>query len=356
MKAVYALFEEALTASINADGNIEFPFGGTPFTPVAVLQSDSKAYQIEFHGWLNDVWLEDHRRRLERLLKLHGNNGRFHSLLEAFRSEYVIPAVGSGMSRSSGFPLWRDFIHQLRSFTSVSKSDIDRMLAAGQYEEAVDRIAAEAGRHLFDERIEQSLRVVDPTSISGPVRLLPALFPKLALSTNLDDVLEIAYAAAEQRFDEVLVGPRVGQYPRLATSNKRVLLKIHGDCHQTEGRVLGVAEYETAYAANAPTRESLASICRSRVLLWMGCSLGVDRTVALMREVVSGDASTPRHYAFLPLPKDDSLRVGRERCLAERKIFPIWYDNEEDDDVSILSLLVGLLDRSGKLDGLGGGT
>lgn len=355
MKALYALFEEALTASINAAGDIEFPFGETALTPVTVLKTDSTAYQAEFRGWLNDVWLEDHRRRLERLLKLHGNNGRFHSLVEALRSENVIPAVGSGMSKSSGFPLWRDFIHQLRSFTSVSESDIDAMLAAGQYEEAVDRIAAEAGPHLFDERIEQSLRVIDPTRISGPVRLLPALFPKLVLSTNLDDVLETAYAAVDQRFDEVLVGPRIEQYRKLTTSSKRVLLKIHGDCHQTEGRVLGVVEYDATYAANAPTRESLTLICRSRVVLWMGCSLGADRTVALMKEVVSGDALTPRHCAFLRLPKDDSMRLAREKSLAERKIFPVWYDDLEDDDVSIMSLLVGLLDRSGKLDELGGG-
>lgn len=356
MKAIYALFEEALTAGINADGDIEFPFGGTPLTPVVVLKSDATAYQAEFRGWLNDVWLEDHRRRLDRLLKIHGNSGRFYSLVDAFRSDHVIPAVGSGLSKSSGFPLWREFLHQLRSFTSIPETEIDDMLSAGQYEEAVDRIAAEAGRHLFDERIEQSLRVLDPKSIDGPVRLLPALFPKLALSTNLDDVLETAYAAVDQRFDEVLVGPRIEQYRKLTTSNKHLLLKIHGDCHQTEGRVLGVAEYNAAYAANAPTRESLAFMCRSHVLLWMGCSLGVDRTVALMKDVVTGDASAPRHYAFLRLPKEDSVRVAREKSLAERKVFPIWYDDQEDDDTSILSLLVGLLDKSGKLDSLGGGT
>lgn len=229
------------------------------------------------------------------------------------------------------------------------------MLDAGQYEEAVDRIAGDAGRHLFDERIEQALRVIDPTCIDGPVRLLPALFPKLALSTNLDDVLEAAYAAVDQRFDEVLVGPRIERYRGLITSNKRVLLKIHGDCRQSEGRVLGVSEYENAYAADAPTRESLALLCRSHVLLWMGCSLGIDRTVTLLKEVVSNDASALRHYAFLRLPKEEAIRVDRERSLAERKVFPIWYDDLEDDDISIMSLLVGLLDRAGMLDPLDGG-
>jgi hypothetical protein len=87
----------------------------------------------------------------------------------------------------------------------------------------------------------------------------------------------------------------------------------------------------------------------------MGCSLGVDRTVTLMKEVVSSDASAPRHYAFLRLPKDESVRVDRERSLAERKVFPIWYDDLEDDDISIMSLLVGLLDRTGMLDQLDGG-
>ena len=160
----------------------------------------------------------------------------------------------------------------------------------------------------------------------------------------------------DQRFDEVLVGPRIEQYRRLVTSDKRVLLKIHGDCRQSESRVLGVDEYEAAYAASAPTREALALLCRSHVLLWMGCSLGVDRTVALMKEVVSDDTSAPRHYAFLRLPKDESERIDRERSLAECKIFPIWYDDLEDDDISIMSLLVGLLDKSGKLAQLGGGT
>jgi hypothetical protein len=355
MKAVYSLFEDALTAAINADGDIEFPFGGTPLTPVAVLESDITAYQVEFRAWLNDVWLDDHRRRLERLLKLHGNKGRFHSLIEAFRADQVIPAVGSGMSKASGFPLWRDFLHQLRGFTEVSEADINAMLDAGQYEEAVDRIAAEAGRHLFDERIEQSLRVIDPSSIDGPVRILPALFPRLVISTNLDDVLEHVYAAVNQGFDDVLFGPRIEHYRKLATSNKRLLLKIHGDCRDAEGRVLGVQEYDAAYAAHAPTRESLALLCRSHVLLWMGCSLGVDRTVALMKDVVASDASAPRQYAFLRLPKDDNYRVSREKSLAERKVFPIWYDDLEDDDLSILSLLVGLLDKSGKLAQLGGG-
>ena len=353
MKAIYALFEYELRAGINSDGDIEFPSGGTTLTPVAVLRSDPTAYHAEFRAWLNDVWLDDHRRRLDRLLKLHGNGGRFHSLVEAFRTDHVIPAVGSGMSNSSGFPLWKEFIHQLRTFTEVSEADINAMLDAGQYEEAVDRIAAEAGRHLFDERIEQSLRVIDPECIVGPVRLLPALFPRLVLSTNLDDVLEYAYAAVDQRFDEVLIGPRIEKYRMLTTSNKRLLLKIHGDCHDVEGRVLGVAEYDAAYAAHAPTRESLALICRSHVLLWIGCSLGVDRTLTLMKDVVAGDSAAPRHYAFLRLPKNEGDRVKRERVLAERKVFPIWYDDLEDEDLSIMSLLVGLLDKSGKLAQLG---
>ena len=355
MKRIYTLFEEALTADINDDGDIEFPFAGTPVNPVAVLKSDSVAYQSEFNSWLNDVWLEDHRQRLERLLKIHGNNGRFDSLLQAFSSGYVIPAVGSGMSKSSGLPLWREFIHQLRSFTSISEADIDAMLAAGQYEEAVDRIAAEAGRHLFDERIEQSLRVFAPRRIDGPIRLLPTLFSKLALSTNLDDVLETTYEADDQRFDEVLVGPRIEQFRGLMTSNRRVLLKIHGDCRQSEGRVLGVSEYETAYAVDAPTRKALELLCRSHVLLWMGCSLGVDRTVALMKDVVSDDVSVPRHYAFLRLPEDEPVRIAREIALAQLKVFPIWYDDLDEDDISIESLLVGLLDKSGKLGELRGG-
>lgn len=347
MNILRALFEASLTAKINVDGEVEFPFGETTFPPVEVLQADPTAYDTEFKAWLNDVWLDRNRLRLEQLMTLHGNAGRFSDLCDAIAANSVIPVVGSGMSKASGFPLWRDFLHQLRQYTHVTEAELNAMLDGGHYEEAVDLLAGEAGRHLFDERIEHDLRVDSVSDLSGPVLFLGEIFMRRVLSTNLDDVLEHVFRLCGRPFEHVLVGRDIERYRHVAASNQPMLLKIHGDCHRNDGRVLGVAEYDTAYAPGSPQRQAIELLCRTNSLLWLGCSLSFDRTVRLMEEVIKADPASPRHYAFLRLPDDNETRVDREHELAERKIFPIWYDG--GDDEAIEALLVGALDRTGRL-------
>jgi len=347
VKILRALFEAALSASINAKGEVEFPFGESTFSPVEVLQADSTAYDAEFRAWLNDVWLEHNRQRLQKLLKLYGNGGRFADLCSAVAIGYIVPVVGSGMSKPSGFPLWREFLHQLRQYTHITDVELNRLLDEGRYEEAADVLLAQAGTHLFDERIEHDLRVDIASRITGPVRFLGEIFPRLVLSTNLDDVLECVYRSSDRAFAHVLIGRDIKRYRQLASTEKPILLKIHGDCHQKDGRVLGVAEYDIAYAPGSPAHQALELLCRTRGLLWMGSSLLMDRTVRLMGDFVSADPSGPRHFAFLRLPSEEARRIDREQELSKGKIFPIWYDG--DDDESIEALLVGVLDRTGAL-------
>lgn len=351
MKILSDLFETSLSAAINADGDVEFPFGETTFPPVEVLQADPTAYDAEFKAWFNDVWLERNRQRVIQLLKLHGNEGRFTDLCKAVTYNFVVPVVGSGMSKASGFPLWREFLHKLREHTHITEADLNTALDGGDYEEAVDWLVAGAGQHLFDERIEHDLRVNNAGDISGPVRFLAEVFPRLVVTTNLDDVLEYVYRQSDRAFAHILVGRDIERYRQLAGSEHPILLKIHGDCHRSDGRVLGVAEYDTAYALNSPSRQALVLLCRTSGLLWIGCSLSIDRTVSLMGEAVSEDPAGPRHFAFLRLPADNAVRIDRERELAKRKIFPIWYDG--DDDEAIEALLVGILDQTGQLASVG---
>lgn len=343
MKVIEAIFEESLQASINDDGNIEFGNSDAEFTPVDILRSDLIAYRSEYRAWLNDVWLAENRARLVRILSLHGNQKRFTDLCTSVAANNIVPMVGSGMSKASGLPMWREFLHQLSTYSGVGADELDGLLDAGQYEEAVDLQANRMGRHLFDERIEHDLRVEDATTLSGPVRLLPEIFPNLALTTNLDDVLEAAYEASERRLIHVLAGRDIERYRKLHAQGKPTLLKLHGDCRRDDGRVLGVSEYDLAYANGAPCREALALIYRTRPLLWLGCSLAMDRTVGLIRDVADFDARIPRHFAFVQLPTDDAARVNRERELSQCHIFPIWYDGDHDE--SIETLLVGILDR-----------
>ena len=101
------------------------------------------------------------------------------------------------------------------------------------FEEAADLLAAGTNPRLLTERVEHDLRVDDLAALRGPVRLLPALFPNLVITTNLDDVLEHAYHSCELSFSHVLAGGGLALYRSINLSSLRFLLKLHGDCRQS---------------------------------------------------------------------------------------------------------------------------
>jgi hypothetical protein len=208
------------------------------------------------------------------------------------------------------------------------------------FEEAADLLASRMNRRLLGERVEHELRMDDPLVITGAVRLLPGLFPNLVITTNLDNVLEHHYTHCDKPFAHVLPGSELARYRSLKNPNLRFLLKLHGDCRRMESRVLLTSEYEAAYAKGGTVREGLALVYRSNNLLFLGCSLGADRTVRLIEEIAGADPSMPKHYAFLACPADDMKRIERENFLTERGIYPIWYGATHDE--SITALLDGL--------------
>jgi len=319
--------------------------GGTEFLPVATLRADVDAYQAEYDTWLDEIWIPQQRERRSEILKLRANAKRYADLRDAVSRQQVVPVIGSGMSVPSGLPTWSDFLRGLLPFTKIDPASLEELLQDGAFEEAVDLIASAMDPNLLNERAEHDLRVDDPSAIDGAVRLLPAVFPDLAITTNLDDVMELHYRRCGVEFGTVLVGQELAQYRQMKTPTRSFLLKLHGDRRYPATRVLCKAEYEAAYAPGSVIREELALLFRTNHLLFLGCSLGSDRTVRLIAEVAESDKSMPKHYALLPLPDTDAVRVDKENLLAKRGIYPIWYEGAHDE--SIRALLAGLLDVAG---------
>lgn len=346
MKIIHTIFAEELSATIDGDGNIVFENSEAVVTPLQALKTDPAGYKSEFLGWFHDVWLAGHRQVTDRLLGLHDNRARFADLCRAVSSGTLIPFVGSGMSKPSQFPLWREFLQNLRPRTAISETELDEMFARGEYEEAADRLRSACGENAFNERIDHELRVSDAHKIIGAVRLLPELFERMIITTNLDDVLERVYEEAGKKTTNVLVAREIERYRRLRADGESCLIKLHGHYRWVEGRVLGVREYEDAYAPGSSQREALSLIYRNHPLLWLGCSLTIDRTVRLIRELAGADPGVPRHFAFMRIPKDNALLIARERELTDLFIHPIWYDGDDDD--CITALLVGMLENAGR--------
>lgn len=344
--ALKIIFEEQVEFSLEngmpIDGSVFI--GGTEFLPVETLREDPDAYKTEFNAWLVNIWIPETKERRDQLLMLHGNSKRYADLREAVARRQVIPLVGSGMSAPSGCPTWSELLRKIREFTRVDVAKIEGLLNASAFEEAADLLALGTNPNLLNERVEHDLRIDDPEIIDGAVRLLPAIFSNLVITTNLDDVLERLYDRCERSFAHVLAGKEIARFRQLKNPNSCFLLKLHGDCRRPDTRVLLSAEYEKAYAPGEINREELALVYRSNNLLFMGCSLGPDRTVQLVGDVAKSDKNMPKHYAFLALPDSDALRVERENFLSERGIYPIWYEGDRNE--SITALLSGLFDAA----------
>jgi hypothetical protein len=316
--------------------------GATEFDPVEVLRRDPVAYRSEFQGWQDEVWEPEQRERRDLILAMHGNVRRYADLRACLMRGQVVPFIGSGMSAASGLPLWSSLLRRIREYAGVSKRGLEALLKAYKFEEAAAFLANGTNVRLFDERIEHELSRDEQVDVQGALRLLPALFSGVAITTNLDRLLELHYARCERSFAAVLDGQRVADFRRVREEGKRYLLKLHGDCTRASGRVLLPSEYDAAYAPGSTIREELALLYRNNSLLFLGCSLGADRTIQLVAEVAGSDPNMPKHYTFLQCPPTERKRVERENWLTKRGIYPIWYP--DDHDGAITCLLAGLID------------
>ncbi|MFZ2473121.1 MAG: SIR2 family protein [Methanothrix sp.] len=343
MDFLHAIFEDQLELRLEKGNAV---IGGTIFPPVVILKADNAAYDSEYLDWLNFHWLPDQNELLERILKIRANRNRFYDLCKALKNGQVIPFVGSGMSVPSGLKTWSNFLLSIRGFSRMSDEELKRLLAESEFEEAAERLLQSMPPRLFNEQVEHSLRIDGSKKIDGAVRFLPELFDKLVLTTNLDDLLENLYNSSN-RFDHIFAGNEIRKYRMTKTISKRVLIKLHGDCKDPEGRVLRKDEYNKAYAEGSQIREELINLLKTNSLLFLGCSLDKDRTVSLAAEIAKADPAMPRNYAFLQCPDNEDICLEREHFLTDCSIFPIWY--QADHDECIQSLFTGMLQCLGKL-------
>jgi hypothetical protein len=226
-------------------------------------------------------------------------------------------------------------------------ADLKACLAAGNFEEAASRIFRAMPTRLFNECFECNFTVRPNQTIEGAVRLLPFLFDSIVITTNFDPILENVYEDGGKTFQAVLHGLDVGDFRKKIVLGSRCLLKLHGNYNATNGRVLLQDEYEAFYEPGCSSREELSLIFRRGGMVFLGCSLAQDRTMALLKEVADADKNMPLHFALLQRPKSSKKVLEREHFLAERNVFPIWYDGDHSPDIE--ALLVGLMEDLNKL-------
>ena len=172
---------------------------------------------------------------------------------------------------------------------------------------------------------------------------MPQIFTRGCLTTNFDYVLNRVYDVSDHRFKGEFAGNRLSEAPRRLADEPQCLLRLHGEADSAQGRVLTSSEYEACYGKGGNYREILKLLIENSSLLFLGCSLSVDRTIEALREIKGAAVvQTPRHFAFLPMTEGID-REARRNELVQADIHPIWYP-PEDHDQAIEDLLISLMD------------
>lgn len=307
-----------------------------------VLQNmEPESYGLHFDEWVAGQKLQS-KERTKAFLSEYGCLDRFGRLVSQCGSGKVLPFVGAGMSAASGFPTWITFLRSLTADFDGCTAELSQLLDEWRYEDAAQLMHDRMGKRSFNEALESAFgkRKKD---ICGPIQLLPYIFEKGVITTNFDYVLDRIYRGVDKAFDHCLVGAALQDAPRRLATTPHCLIRLHGEADSANGRVLTTAEYATNYEDPGTYKELIGRTIGTASLLFLGCSLTVDRTIKALMDIKSeAKIDTPRHYALLPL-YEGLDREERRLELAEADVFPIWYP-PEDHDRSIEDLLICLIE------------
>jgi hypothetical protein len=347
MKYLHRTFKEELSDDSNlwvADGVVHIRSRYWSAADIVELarkpDGENKVFNELFAEWLQER-TENKIGEADAILNKFDQNDRFLRLTEAHKAGSVMPFVGAGLSMPSGYPGWTSFLRKQRQQTLIAEADLETLLSQGQYEEAA-QLLADAQGVAFSEAVDSSFGCTKEP-LTGAVSLLPYIFPGSIVTTNFDNVIQRSYHNADNPILEKLSGCESQEIRRLLALNVRFILMLHGKATLERGRILTKLEYDTHYIDGNPLRKTIEAICGSKSLLFLGCSLTVDRTLTAIKEYVAeeGHDNLPKHYAFLEEPDSEAVRIARQGELAACHIYPIWFPQKAHDE-SIEALLTKL--------------
>lgn len=108
---------------------------------------------------------------------------------------------------------------------------------------------------------------------------------------------------------------------RAVQQSRRVLWKIHGDMLDSESMVFTARQYEERYKRLGTL---LRVVLLNRPVLFIGCSLDTDRTVALLK-AMQVEHKSVRHFAILPGPLTESKFNKRLAEMRRCGVAALWY-------------------------------
>lgn len=315
--------------------------GSLTYDAADILRTDQLRYDTAFGEWKSIFVDENCAYCCESIDWLKSNKHRYEDLLEDLTKDYIVPFIGSGMSKPSGIPVWRELLLSFVEYCFENEREaIVSLVENSKFEDAASLIVESINKEWFDELIDQASR---NSVVEGAVRLLPFFNTDYLITTNYDRILESVYDLASKEYSTYL-GCDVSQIA-VGRSEITRIIKLHGDHKNPNFRVLTKQEYNKFYDKRKKHIKKIISLLINNRLLFTGCSLVEDRTLEVIKKLHHKN-SRLKHYALLQ-ERDSQFRIQRERFLTGHGIYTIWYRGEHD--MCIKAILTKLLKDCGKI-------
>lgn len=272
------------------------------------------------------------------------NRSVYRRIVEAQRNGTLSPFVGAGLSVPFGYKQWGGVLTELvkNIIDDSQKSLALTKIKESKYEEAAGIILEE-----YPFMLDQLPDIVSPDILtrcfeekkrSSAAWVLPYLFQReLVMTTNFDRVLEECYLSHQNKAIPTVTPVNQDRLAQLQLNQELCLLKLHGDIGKEavsiDDLVFTGEQYAQHYADGAPLVSVLTQRFSARRMLFLGCSLSVDRTMDILKKVVTAQKGI-RHFAILGCKKSEISTKMKE--LQALGILPIFYDDSNHDAVRVI--------------------
>lgn len=272
------------------------------------------------------------------------NQSVFQKIVEAQKNGTLSPFIGAGLSVPFGYKLWEKVLTELADYIPA---DEKKLLALDQIRQCKYEEAAGTILDAYPFMLDALPEIVSPDILkncsdekkrSSAAWVIPYLFRReLVMTTNFDRVLEECYKAYQNTVIPTVTPMNPDRLAQLQLNQELCLLKLHGDIGKEavsiDDLVFTGEQYAAHYAEGSPLISVLSHRFSSRRMLFLGCSLSVDRTMKILEKVVANQKGI-RHFAILGCKKSEI--PARSKELERLGILPIFYDDGNHDAVRVI--------------------
>ena len=283
------------------------------------------------------------------------------ALKEAARCGNLVPFVGAGVSRHaklprppvSGrntFPTWTELLAELENMAVVQhcitleqKDEIDDIIKQGKYLMAAEILKTVTIR----DQVDTLLHTIFAPEGAEPGRihdLLFALQPALILTTNYDELLELAYSRLHRRPPNVKTFKDASEVVKFLKAHERwvhhpLIFKIHGSVTTPSEAVFAESDYRNLRYREHGYHAVLSAIFVTRVVLMLGFSFS-DPEISILTESLRESLGKRSSPDYIVLPKGQKKQLEKKRLEEDFGLQVIEYEPEPNSNHPELLQLV----------------